>query len=243
MIGYIVNLAFPRLGEVSRCAVLTRYQKHPFEKLFGTVVAERLVDAMILLFLIALTLLLQLNVLSPIIIELIDPILAKVQNQIVLGIIGVVAVIVAYVGWRFIRTSSHKIAIAIREKVRGLWEGIQSLKTMQGKTGFYVNTALIWLSYIVMYYVTFMAFSETQDVPAAGILASFVMGGITIVAVQGGLGAYPLGIMSVLLLYGVDRELGYAFGWIVWFAQTAMIIGIGFLSFLIMPFINQKVDV
>ena len=91
-----------------------------------------------------------------------------------------------------------------------------------------------------MYLVTFNAFSETQEVAFAGVLASFVMGGITTVVVQGGRGAYTLGIMSILLLYVFEKELGYAFGWIVWCAQTAMILVLGFISILIMPFINQK---
>ena len=238
MIGYIANLAFPRLGEVSRCAVLSRYQKQPFEKLFGTVVAERVVDAVILLLIMTITLLLQINVLGDMVMQWIQPLMEKVRNQLIFGLLGLVAVILAFLGWRFLQNSQHRIALAIRSRFLGLWEGIISLKTMKGQFGFYLHTALIWLCYIGMNYFAFFAFPETLDVPFAGIMASFVMGGLTIVAVQGGLGAYPLGVMTVLLLYGVDRELGYAFGWIVWCAQTVMIITLGFISLLIMPLIN-----
>ena len=240
MIGYIANLAFPRLGEVSRCAVLARYQNQPFEKLFGTVVAERVIDAVILLILIIVTTLLQFSVLGPLVMEFIGPMTDKIQNQILLGVLAIIAIIGLFFGWKFLQRSQHKVALAIRSRVLGLWEGIVSLKTMEGKFGFYLHTALIWASYVLMYLVTFNAFSETQEVAFAGVLASFVMGGITIVVVQGGLGAYPLGIMSILLLYGIEKELGYAFGWIVWCAQTAMILVLGFISILIMPFINQK---
>ena len=111
---------------------------------------------------------------------------------------------------------------------------------MERKFEFYLHTALIWLSYITMHWIAFLAFPETSEVPFGGILASFTMGGLTIVAVQGGLGAYPLGVMSVLLLYGIDRDLGYAFGWISWVAQTVMILVVGFISVLIMPLINAK---
>jgi uncharacterized protein (TIRG00374 family) len=238
MIGYIANLAFPRLGEVSRCAVLGRYQKQPFEKLFGTVVAERVVDAVILLLILTVTLLLQLNILGGMAADWLNPFLEKVQNQLIFALVGVAALVVAFLGWRFMQNSQHRIALAIRSKLLGLWEGIISLKTMKGQFGFYLHTALIWLCYIGMNYFAFFAFPETHDIPFAGIMASFVMGGLTIVAVQGGLGAYPLGVMTVLLLYGVDRELGYAFGWIVWCAQTVMIITLGFISLLIMPLIN-----
>lgn len=238
MIGYLANLAFPRLGEVSRCAVLTRYQKQPFEKLFGTVVAERVIDAILLLLILAVTLLLQLNVLGGMVTDWLEPMLEKAQNQLIFALAGIIALVLAFFGWKFLQNSEHRIAIAVRAKLLGLWEGIISLKTMKGQFGFYLHTVLIWVCYVGMNYFAFFAFPETHDVPFAGIMASFVMGGLTIVAVQGGLGAYPLGVMTVLLLYGVDRELGYAFGWIVWFAQTAMIITLGFISLLIMPLIN-----
>lgn len=91
-----------------------------------------------------------------------------------------------------------------------------------------------------MFMLTFQAFPETSSVPFGGMLAAFVLGGISIVAVQGGLGAYPLAIMIILVLYGVPETRGYAFGWIVWSAQTAMIILVGFLSILVMPLLNPS---
>lgn len=240
MIGYLANLAFPRLGEVSRCAILARYKKQPFEKLFGTVVAERLVDVLILLFVICLTLILQIEILGGFIMSWLEPKLDDWHTKVILVVIGLVGLVGTYVAWRFVKKSDHKMALFIREKVSGLIEGIKSLKKMEKKFEFYLHTALIWLSYITMHWVAFLAFPETSEVPFGGVLASFTMGGLTIVAVQGGLGAYPLGVMSVLLLYGIDQELGYAFGWISWVAQTAMIVVVGFVSVLIMPLINAK---
>jgi len=240
MVGYLANLAFPRLGEVSRCAILSRYQKQPFEKLFGTVIAERVVDALVLVFIMIVTVLMQFSTLGNKIMEWLSPIFEKVQNQVIVIVAGVLGAIGAYIGWKFLQKSEHKLAVAFREKIAGLLEGIQSLKNMEGQVGFYVHTALIWTSYVAMYAVAFQAFPETSNVPFGGTLASFTMGGLTIVAVQGGLGAYPLGVMSVLLLYGIDKDLGYAFGWIVWCSQTIMIITVGFISLLIMPLINAK---
>jgi hypothetical protein len=93
-----------------------------------------------------------------------------------------------------------------------------------------------------MYVLTFHSLPETNSVPFGGMLASFVLGGLSIVVVQGGLGAYPLAIMIILALYGVDKNVGYAFGWIVWTAQTAMIILVGFLSMIALPLLNDKKD-
>jgi uncharacterized protein (TIRG00374 family) len=240
MIGYLANLAFPRLGEVTRCAVLARKHNYPFEKLFGTVIAERVVDAFILLGMIMLAVLLQFNILRSFLMEALGPMAEKTQTFVVLGLIGVLGIIAFYVFWRFVQRSTHPIALQIKEKVTGLFDGFATIKRMEGQLGFYFHTALIWISYMLMYVVTFQSLPETQGVPIGGILASFVLGGLSIVVVQGGLGAYPLAIMLILALYGVEESIGYAFGWIVWTAQTAMIILLGFISMLALPLLNGK---
>ncbi|MEZ4720385.1 MAG: lysylphosphatidylglycerol synthase transmembrane domain-containing protein [Flavobacteriales bacterium] len=240
MIGYLANLAFPRLGEVTRCAVLTRYQKHPFEKLFGTVVAERVVDAIILVFIMIFTSILQIEILSEFLADALGPLAEKSDAALILIGIGVLGLGVAYLGWRFLNKSTHKFAVFFREKVHGLMDGMKSIKRMKGQLGFYFHTAMIWIAYVVMYYVALKAFPETAEVPFGGVMASFALGGLTIVAVQGGLGAYPLAVMAILLLYGINKDLGYAFGWIIWTGQTLAIILVGFLSVLAMPLLNSK---
>jgi uncharacterized membrane protein YbhN (UPF0104 family) len=242
MTGYLFNLAFPRLGEVTRCAVLARYQKMPFEKLFGTVIAERLVDLVVLIFFMILAVVLQVDLLHDFMYDLMGPIMEKLESLPLLMAIGIGGLAVAFFGWKFIQNSDHKIAELIRVKALGLADGLISLKRMENKGGFLLFTALIWLSYIVMFWVTFQAFPETEQVGFGGILASFVLGGIALIAVQGGLGAYPLAIMSILVLYGVDSNQGYAFGWIIWTAQTITILLTGFFSMIALPFVSKKKD-
>ncbi|MEQ9187436.1 MAG: lysylphosphatidylglycerol synthase transmembrane domain-containing protein, partial [Cryomorphaceae bacterium] len=112
MIGYLANLAFPRLGEVTRCAILSRYQKQPFEKLFGTVIAERVVDAVILLGLIALAVLLQFGILKDLLTETGGRLAAKTSTFIILGGIGLVGIVGAFIGWKFIQRAEHPIAMS-----------------------------------------------------------------------------------------------------------------------------------
>ena len=240
MIGYLANLAFPRLGEVSRCAVLARYQKKPFEVLFGTVLAERLVDMLLLIAFIFLAIILQFNILRDFLDESFGSILNNSSSLWILGVTGLFGCAVVYVLWTYIQRSEIPVFARVRKILRGLFEGFATLKTMDGQLGFYFHTALIWGCYILMFMLTFQAFPETSSVPFGGMLAAFVLGGISIVAVQGGLGAYPLAIMIILVLYGVPETRGYAFGWIVWSAQTAMIILVGFLSILVMPLLNPS---
>ena len=94
--------------------------------------------------------------------------------------------------------------------------------------------------YLFMFYVCFFSLPETADVPWGGVITAFVLGGYAIVFTNGGIGAYPLAIMSVLILYGVDSNIGSAFGWIVWTAQIFMIVLLGGLSFLFMPLYNKS---
>ena len=49
LIGYVSNLGIPRSGELFRATVMDRFENIPFQKGFGTVIAERLVDLVILL--------------------------------------------------------------------------------------------------------------------------------------------------------------------------------------------------
>ena len=97
--------------------------------------------------------------------------------------------------------------------------------------------------YLAMHYVCFFALTDTSDVPVAGVLASFVLGGLSIVFVQGGIGVYPIAVMKTLTLYGVLKTSALALGWIIWTAQTMMIIVLGVISIIMIRVINQKKDV
>jgi len=91
-----------------------------------------------------------------------------------------------------------------------------------------------------MFYVSIFSIPDIPDVKAGGILAAFVMGGLSIIAVQGGIGVYPGAVAGILLLYGVSFSLGNAFGWVIWTAQTLIIIVVGALSQIMMPIYNKK---
>ena len=81
---------------------------------------------------------------------------------------------------------------------------------------------------------------EGLNVPLGGILVGFIAGGFSIAATNGGIGLYPVAVMGAFVLFGVPEDLGRAFGWIMWTAQTAMIIVFGGLSFLFLPIYNKK---
>lgn len=61
-ISYAANLVLPRVGEVSRCGVLSKYDGVSFSKSLGTVVTERLIDSLCVILITAVTFMLQLPV-------------------------------------------------------------------------------------------------------------------------------------------------------------------------------------
>jgi hypothetical protein len=109
---------------------------------------------------------------------------------------------------------------------------------MQKKWAFIVHTFFIWLMYIAMFWATIPAV-DGLEIPFGGVLIGFIAGGFSIAATNGGLGLYPIAVASALALFGVDEVTGNAFGWIMWTAQTAMIVVFGGLSFLVLPIFNK----
>jgi hypothetical protein len=111
---------------------------------------------------------------------------------------------------------------------------------MEKKWAFLAHTAFIWVLYLAMFYVPFLALPETSGASISAVLASFVMASFSIVLVQGGIGVYPVAVAQTLMLYGIDYEGGFAMGWIIWVAQTIMIVTFGVASLVLMPLLNER---
>jgi len=240
MIGYLINLAVPRLGEISRCGVMSRYDKIPFEKLLGTVIAERVADLIILLTTTTIVIFLQYEIIQDLLNETLSALFGKMSSGFVIGILVVLFVggIGTLVFIYRIKTEI-KIIQTIQSLLKGIVDGVFSIVTMKQKWWFLFHTIFIWLMYVIMFYLCFFSLPETANVPFAGVLTAFVLGGITIAATNGGIGAYPLAIQAILVLYNVDANVAGAFGWIVWTAQTLLILAMGALSFALIPTYNR----
>ena len=243
MIGYVANIVLPRLGEVWRCVMVSRYEKAPFEKLFGTVVAERVADMVVLLAIVATVFIMQLSRLRATVDEMLGSFLQNnsIEELAIKGIIGLIVLIaVSVISWRLLKRSNNTVILKIRSLIKGLFDGVLSILKMKKKWQFLAHTAFIWIMYLAMFYVPFLALDATSDASISAVLASFVMASFAIVLVQGGIGVYPVAVAQTLVLYGIDYEAGFAMGWIIWVAQTAMIIFFGVGSLILMPIVNSK---
>lgn len=241
-IGYVANIILPRFGEVWRCVLVSRYEKQPFEKLFGSVVAERIADVVVVSVVMAVTVALQLSLLGDRIDELLgDRLSAEALPGLVikLGVAAVAGLVGALIFWRMLKRSTFPLFVKLRGIVAGLTEGVTSILRMDRKWSFVGHTLFIWTMYLTMFYLPFLSLPETSHVPIGGMLAAFVMGSLSIALVQGGIGVYPIAVAETLRLYDVPYESGLALGWIIWTAQTGMIVVCGMGSMMLMPLVNR----
>ena len=231
LVGYLVNLALPRAGEVSRALVLTNYENVPFEKGFGTIVAERIADLIMMLSIVMITLFVEFDFIYNLLTKNFNP------TKIIIGL--AVLIIGFYIFSSFVKKAKSGFLLKIKTFVTGLVEGVTSIFKMKNKWSFIFHTIFIWVMYVAMFWATIPAI-EGLNVPLGGILIGFIAGGFSIAATNGGIGLYPIAVAGALALFDIPTEPATAFGWIMWTAQTAMIIVFGGLAFLVLPIYNKK---
>ncbi|MCD6543321.1 MAG: flippase-like domain-containing protein [Flavobacteriaceae bacterium] len=234
LVGYLVNLTIPRAGEVARATAISKYEKIPFEKAFGTIVSERIADVIMLLGIIATAFFLQTKLLSSYLFKESD----SYSNLLYYGLIGLA--IAAFIFYRLIKKSTNPFIQKIQKFVFGLIQGVISIFKMKKKWAFIFHTIFIWSIYVLMFYVVKFALPETSNLPFSAIIVGFVVGGLSMALTNGGLGTYPVFVASAITLYGVDQNPALAFGWIMWTAQTIMVIAFGGLSFILLPIYNKE---
>ena len=234
LIAYLVNLIVPRAGEIARATAITKYEGIPFEKAFGTIVSERIADMIMLLGIIATAFLLQTELLTQYLFK--DN--SSNSNYLLYALIA--AAIAAFLFFRLIKKSNNVFIKKVQNFVFGLIEGVVSIFKMKKKWAFIFHTFFIWTMYVLMFYVTIFALPETSNLPFSAIIVGFVVGSLSMALTNGGLGTYPIFVASAITLYGVAENPALAFGWIMWTAQTVMILFFGGLSFLILPIYNRE---
>ena len=231
-IGYFINMSIPRSGEVSRALILKKYEDVPFDKAFGTIIAERVVDTFFLLSFIGLAFFLEFNVLKAFVLDKIP--FQKLMLILGIGVFTMLGLILLF------RYSKFKLIVLVKQKISGLLDGVFSIWKMEKKWAFLFHSLLIWASYFFMFYITIFALPETSSLSLSTVVISFIVGGLAITLTNSGFGAYPFLMAEILLLYNVPETAGTAFGWLVWTSQTLMVVVLGTLSFLLLPILNKN---
>lgn len=241
MLGYFFNLLVPRLGEIMKCTLLARYEKTPVDKLIGTMVAERAFDVICLIVVIFITIVLQIDIVGEYAsIELRKLFSGKMDfgRLAVLAAVGIAGLLTI----RFIIHRFGHISVIgkVRNIIKGVWEGLTSVRFVKHKLAFFFHTVFIWAMYLLSIRIGFYAM---EPVSHLGIEPSFTIlsfGSIAMIVTQGGIGAYQLAVQKTLVLYNISEVAGLAYGWLLWLVQTVMVLGVGLLCLILLPIFNRK---
>jgi len=246
MIGYLGNLALPRLGEVLRCGILKRYEKIPLTQSFGTVITERVIDVFVLfcLFIVSIWLeyervhsYLSANIIAPLKLKL----HSFADNKMML--FGVIGILLGALGMFFIfrkKIFQNPLAQKIRGLLLSFLEGIRSVAKVKNPLLFIFHSLFIWAMYLMSVYVCVFAFNETASLTVADCLVIMAFGSLGVIATPGGIGAYQWIVLQIMLLWGFTTAMGVAFGWIAWLAQVAVVLIGGLLSFGLLAIGNKE---
>jgi uncharacterized protein (TIRG00374 family) len=248
-VNYIANLAIPRIGEVTRCGVVKQYEKIPFTKSFGTVIAERTVDMVILLILTFIVMVTQYDV----VLEFVnsnEDVKQKIgglmtNTMVPILILSLLAggVILFFVLRRHIR--HFFLYKKVKEFILNLYEGFKSVWALDAKWKFIGHTLFIWAMYYLMTYVCLFSFEFTSNITPMEALALFVMSSFGMVApVQGGIGAWHFMVTRTLFVFGIAIvPFGNAYALVAHSSQTLLLIFTGLVSIILLPLLNKRTDV
>ena len=227
-----MNLTIPRSGEVTRAVLLKKYEGVPFDKGFGTIVAERVVDLLIFLLFVFTAFLLQFDTISDFIFSHISP--NKIALLVLIALLCFVSFLLV---WRW---AKWPIVLKMKSKFMGLVEGMTSILKMKTKWKYLGHSFFIWFSYLMMFYVCIFSIPETASISFDIVIMGFIFGTLAVGFTNGGIGAFPISIAKVLLLYGIAEDAGTALGWIIWTSQTLLTIVLGLTSYLLLNIFNKN---
>tara|TARA_B110000977_G_scaffold200585_1_gene291663 strand:- start:1354 stop:2319 length:966 start_codon:yes stop_codon:yes gene_type:complete len=231
-VAYLMNIFIPKSGEISRGIILDKYEGVPFEKGFGTIISERLIDLVFLLGIASTALLLKFDVLAEYISESIP------KSSIYVAVAGISGL--GIVIFLFVKFSKSKTNLKLRTFVLGLKDGVLSILKMKKKGAFLFHTFFIWGLYLLSFYTALFALEETTAISFGTIITAFAVGSFTFAFTNSGFGTYPAALAGILSVFGVAKTVGVAFGWIVWTSNIASLLFFGCLSLLILPIYNRS---
>lgn len=249
MMGYLANLALPRLGEVTRCGFLSKKENIPFNALFGSVVAERVFDLVVLLVILFMVVVTQIKKIGGFLNEiLIKPIMGTYANNVAAVIIVLSALVVFLVLAIFIfrKLKPWLKTTMLYQKaevfIDGFVDGLKSIGKLQRKGSFFFHTFMIWFLYLLMIIFPFYAFTETAALTFLDGITILGIGSLGIVApVPGGIGSYHFIITEMLSqLYHIPVKAAAAYATANHAAQTLMIIVVGMVSYILLILIKTK---
>ncbi len=241
MCGYLANTFIPRAGEILRCTMLGRYEKIPVNKLVGTMVTERVFDLVSYFFIIIISILIQIDTVSSFVKNKIDAIKAQHANfpwlQLFIILIIAAIIFIVIMRWIFRKYSDHRHILTIKGIYTGLKEGITTIFRLKRRRAFILWSIFIWAMYLLEIYVGFYALDATSGLGFGAAFSVLSLATLAMIVAPGGIGAFPVAIQQVLLIYNIDN---ISFGWLIWGVTTAIIVVAGLISLGLLIYTNRN---
>jgi len=242
MVGYLANAAIPRLGEILKCTFLSKYEHIKVDKLVGSILIERTFDLFCFLIFIGITVLIQVNKIGGFIQEKIEsfgdgaaiPFWAK--GLIVLGIIMLIYFALKLLVKKYPR---NKTILKVNNFFKGIAQGFTAIRSLKKRNQFIAHTLFIWAMYLLQIYVGFRAMEHTVELDMRAACSVLVLATFAMIITPNGIGLFPIFVMQTLVLYGIDSSYGKAFGWLIWGVATSIVLVVGFICLLLLPYINK----
>jgi hypothetical protein len=224
MIGYVINLTIPRSGEFARAGFFSKKENLPVETVFGTIVAERVIDVIMLAILTFATYFLV----GKEVIEEMTTNPNAVNNTsipwlyIVIGTVGILTLSAILI--------SKKIKTWFIFKMKGLWSGIRTVFTLKKKFLYLAHTFFIWSCYVMMFWICAQGLKGVNDMSLETLLSCFIVGAVAIAATPGGIGLYPIFVTAALVYGKHDAVEASSFAILMWVVQTVFLVVFGLFS-------------
>ena len=239
-ISYASNLVIPRVGEVTRCGVLSKYDGVSFPKSLGTVVSERMIDTLCVGLITGMVLLLQMPIFATFFSETGTNVnrYAGILTSGHFYLIILCMLAIGVLAFFLIRN------VALFAKLKGIlhnvWQGIVALKDIEQIPLYIIYTLGIWICYFLEFYLAFYAFDFSAHLGLSAGLVMFVVGTLAvIVPTPNGAGPWHFAVMTMMMLYGVGKEDAGIFALLVHGIQTFLLILLGIYGLSALPFTNK----
>ena len=242
MVGYLANSAIPRLGEILKCTFLSRYEHIKVDKLVGSILIERTFDVLCFFAFIGITVLIQVDKIGGFIKEKLAlfgsdsglPVWVK-------GLIICAIILLLYYISKFLvnKYPGNKTMFRINNFFKGIGQGFIAIKNLKKRNQFIAHTLFIWTMYLLEIYVGFKAMEHTAGLDLRAACSVLVLASLSMILTPNGIGLFPIFIMQTLILYGINGDYGMAFGWLIWGVSTCIILIVGFICLLLLPYINK----
>ena len=244
MVMYLANLAFPRLGEVMRCAMLRTSDSIPMEKSLGTVVTERLFDTLMFMLIVLLGFLLMFNSVKDFIYDSLSQKFSTLPTLAGIFVAGIIILVILFVIYKIFHEKLMNFSLyrKIMELIKGCVDGVKSILHLGPKATllFLIYSLIIYFLYIAGGWLILEAFADTAHLGFQTAFVIYLFGSVGMMISQGGLGAYPVLVWQALALYGIGESTGLACGWLLWGSQQAIVIVVGLAYLIYFSLLKKK---